>query len=83
MAEDNLPINNQHNVRYRANQSGAYRALLYNDDGCTALTAEKIVAIETPRLGIRYPIEYAVVNYPHQLKARDFGIGVEWSPGHF
>jgi hypothetical protein len=44
-------------------QSGAYRALLYNDDGCTALTAEKIVAIETPRLGIRYPTEYAVVNY--------------------
>jgi hypothetical protein len=57
-------------------QSGAYRALLYNDDGCTALTAEKIVAIETPRLGIRYPTEYAVVNYPHQLKARDFGIGL-------
>jgi hypothetical protein len=47
MAEDNFPINNQHNVRYRANQSGAYRALLYNDDGCTALTEEKIVAIET------------------------------------
>ena len=81
--KDNFPINNQHNVRYRANQSGAYRALLYNDDGCSALTEEKIVEIETPRLGIRYPTEYAVVNYPHQLKARDFGIGVEWSPGTF
>ena len=81
--KDNLPINNQHNVRYRANQSGAYRALLTNADGCTVLTEEKVVAIEAPRLGIAYPIEYAVVNYPHQLKARDFGIGAEWSPGTF
>lgn len=81
--KDNSPINNQHGVRYRANQSGAYRAWLFNDDGCIAKTEEKIVAIESPRLGINYPTEYAVVNYPHQLKARDFGIGVEWSPGTF
>jgi gliding motility-associated-like protein len=81
--KDNFPINNQHNVRYRANQSGTYRAILYNDQGCVALTAEKTVVIEAPRPGITYPIEYAVVNYPHQLKARDFGIGVEWSPGTF
>ncbi len=81
--KDNLPINNQLNVRYRATQSGAYRALLQNDMGCSALTEEKIVSIEIPRPGIRYPIEYAIVNYPHQLKARDFGIGVEWNPPTF
>ena len=81
--KDNLPINNQHNVRYRVTQSGAYRALLTNDMGCVALTEEKFVSIEVPRPGIRYPTEYAVVNYPHQLKARDFGIGVEWSPPLF
>ena len=81
--KDNLPINNQHNVRYRVTQSGTYRAFLYNDVGCSALTEEKIVSIEIPRPGLRYPIEYAVVNYPHQLKARDFGIGVEWSPATF
>jgi len=80
---DDSPINNQHNVRYRANQSGAYRARLSNDDGCVALTEEKVVAIETPRPGINYPTEYAVINYPQQLKARDFGIGVEWSPATF
>jgi gliding motility-associated-like protein len=81
--KDNLPINNQHNVRFRVTQSGTYRALLSNNVGCSALTEEKIVSIEVPRPGIRYPTEYAVVNYPHQLKARDFGIGVEWSPAIF
>ena len=80
---DNFPISNQHNVRYRANQSGNYRAILYNERGCIALTEEKTVSIEVPRPGINYPTEYAVVNYPHQLKARDFGIDVLWSPGTF
>ena len=80
---DNFPITGQHQVRYRANQSGNYRAILYNDRGCVALTEEKTVVIETPRPGITYPVEYAVVNYPHQLKARAFGIDVEWSPPTF
>ena len=81
--KDNFPVSNQHNVRFRVNQSGNYRALLYNNMGCVALTEEVTVLIEAPRPGIRYPIEYAVVNYPHQLKARDFGIGVEWNPATF
>jgi gliding motility-associated-like protein len=81
--KDNFPITGQHQVRYKANQSGNYRAVLYNDKGCVALTEEKTVIIETPRPGITYPIEYAVVNYPHQLKARAFGIDVEWSPPTF
>lgn len=80
---DNLPINGQTQVRYRANQSGNYRALLSNDKGCVALTEEKTVVIEIPRPGITYPVEYAVVNYPHQLKARTFGVGVEWNPPTF
>ena len=80
---DNFPITGQHQVRYKANQSGNYRAILYNDEGCVALTEEKTVIIETPRPGITYPVEYAVVNYPHQLKARAFGIDVEWSPPAF
>jgi len=81
--KDGLPINNQHRVRYRANQSGTYSAVLYNNVGCVALTEKKTVVIEVPRPGINYPTEYAVVNYPHQLKARDFGIGVEWNPPTF
>lgn len=80
---DNLPISGQNQLRFRATQSGSYRALLTNDKGCVALTEEKIVDIEIPRPGITYPVEYAVVNYPHQLKARAFGVGVEWDPPTF
>ena len=81
--KDNFPISNQNGIRYRVNQSGNYRAILYNAKGCVALTEEKTVLIESPKPGITYPIEYAVVNYPHQLKARAFGIGVEWNPPTF
>ena len=81
--KDNFPINGQNQIRYRANQSGKYRAVIYNEKGCVALTSEKIVLIETPRPGITYPVQYAVVNYPQQLKARTFGAGVEWSPPTF
>ena len=81
--KDGLPISGQNTIRYRANQSGTYQALLRNNDGCEALTSEKIVTIEAPRPGIRYPIAYAVSNYPQQLKARDFGVDVEWSPPTF
>ena len=81
--KDNFPINGQNGVFYRVTQSGNYRAIVSNNRGCTALTEEKTVVIEVPKPGITYPIEYAVVNYPHQLKARDFGIGVEWAPPTF
>jgi gliding motility-associated-like protein len=81
--KNNFPIGGQHNVSYRVNQSGTYRAILYNDKGCVALTSEKVVSIEIPAPGIRYPTEYAIVNYPHQLKARALGIDAEWSPAIF
>lgn len=81
--KDNFPINGQTGIRYRANQSGKYRALLTNDKGCTALTEEKTVLIETPKPGIRYPTAYAITNYPQQLNARTFGVDVEWSPPSF
>ena len=81
--KDNFPINGQNGVFYKVTQSGNYRAIVSNNRGCTALTEEKTVVIEIPKPGITYPIEYAVVNYPHQLKARDFGIGVEWAPPTF
>lgn len=81
--KDGLPVSGQTGVRYRANQSGTYQAVLQNSDGCVASTEEKTVLIETPQPGIRYPIEYAVSGYPQPLKARTFGIDVEWSPPTF
>lgn len=47
------------------------------------MTEEKTVVIESPQPGIRYPTEYAVSGYPQPLKARSFGIDVEWSPPTF
>ena len=43
--KDGLPISGQSNIRYRANQSGTYQAILFNSDGCVATTEEKIVNI--------------------------------------
>lgn len=77
---DNSPIFGQNQVRYRVNQSGAYRAMLFNNKGCVATTSEKNILIEIPRPGISYPVQYAVTNYPLQLNARTFGLNTEWSP---
>jgi gliding motility-associated-like protein len=48
-----------------------------------AQTEEKTVLIESPLPGITYPIAYAVVNYPQQLKARPIGVNAEWGPPTF
>jgi gliding motility-associated-like protein len=80
---DNSQINGANQVRFRATQSGVYSAILTNEKGCVAETSKKTVLIETPVPGITYPIEYAVANYPQQLKARTFGKEVEWSPATF
>jgi gliding motility-associated-like protein len=80
---DNSPVSGGNQVRYKANQSGVYSALLTNEKGCIAETSKKTVRIESPVPGITYPIEYAVTNYPQQLKARTFGVEVEWSPPTF
>lgn len=81
--KDNVPIPGQHSTRYRATQAGTYKAILFNNKGCVALTEEKVVVIEAPRPGIRYPTAFAVTNYPLQLQARTFGINVEWTPSTF
>jgi gliding motility-associated-like protein len=38
------------------------------------------VLIDIPRPGIAYPVEYAVINNPLDLKARTFGASVLWKP---
>ena len=81
--KDNIPINGQNKVRLQVTQSGSYRALLTNARGCSAFTPEQIVNIEEPKPGIRYPIQYAVSNYPLQLGARNFGTDYEWNPPTF
>jgi gliding motility-associated-like protein len=44
-------------------------------------TVKHIVVIDKPRNAVRYPVEYAVIDYPLTLEARQFGASVLWSPG--
>jgi gliding motility-associated-like protein len=39
--------------------------------------------IEKPRAALNYPVQYAVIEYPLTLQARNFGETVLWSPGNF
>jgi gliding motility-associated-like protein len=42
---------------------------------------KKNVAIDEPRPGVVYPVQYAVINYPLTLQARQFGETALWNPG--
>lgn len=39
------------------------------------------VFIDKPKTGINYSVQYAVINYPFGLEARQFGNSILWSPG--
>ena len=66
---------------YRATQTGEYYALLFNSDGCSTNTVKQNIVIDQPRPGINYPVEYAIIDVPFSLEARQFGDSVLWSPG--
>lgn len=67
--------------QYRVQQSGTYYATLYNSDGCTASTERQVIVIDEPRPGITYPTQFALAGVPLELKARQFGDNILWSPG--
>jgi gliding motility-associated-like protein len=71
------------NRRYRATQTGTYHAVLINSDGCTIETPPQSIVIDIPRKGIRYPDEYAVINFPLPLEARQFGSTIVWTPSTY
>lgn len=77
---NNSPIAGAAGNRYRARQSGTYHAVLYGKGDCLTETRREEITIEVPRPGIRYPDEYAVINIPIQLQARNFGVEVLWNP---
>lgn len=41
------------------------------------------LVVDKPRAGITYPVQYAVIDYPLTLQAREFGATAVWSPGTF
>ncbi len=77
---NNSAITGANQPRYRVGQTGVYYARMFSNEGCSLSTRQEQITIEVPRPGIRYPLQYAVLNYPVQLKARDFGVSYQWQP---
>jgi gliding motility-associated-like protein len=66
---------------YRIGRTGTYYAYLSNSDGCSIRSETKSIVIDDPRPGVTYPIEYAVIDLPLDLEARQFGDSAYWTPG--
>ena len=79
--KDNALINGATQSTYRAEQTGEYYALLFNNEGCTISTPKQTIVIDDPTPGITYPLQYAVVDLPLELTARQLGDSVTWNPG--
>ena len=79
--KDNIPVNGANQRSYKVTQSGSYYALLFNSQGCSITTPKQNIFIDKAKPGIRYPVQYAVINKPLTLQARQFGGTVLWSPG--
>lgn len=65
-------------------QAGTYTiSLTVNTDQCPSPlhVFTRNVVIDKPRPAFNYPIAYAVINYPLELEARNFGGSVLWTPG--
>jgi len=80
--KDDIPINGANQKEFRVNQSGNYYAVLINSFGCRIATSKQKILIDKPRPGIRYPTQYAVIDLPITLNARNFGVSAMWSPGN-
>ena len=81
--QDNTVVYGAVKPSLRATESGFYHALLTNKNGCMIRTRDQEIAIDDPTAGISYPIQYAVVDLPLDLSARQIGNSVLWSPGDF
>lgn len=73
-------INGAKDPIYRATSSGTYYAQLKNIDGCVVATQQKSIVIDKAKPPINYPVKYAVVDLPLNLKARQIGENVLWNP---
>ena len=77
---NDAPIGGANQPDYRVSRSGDYYAMLFNREGCSVATPTQKIVIDDPRPGITYPLQYAVVDLPLELEARNLGDSVLWSP---
>jgi gliding motility-associated-like protein len=78
--KDDRIINRANQTDCRITQTGSYYATLINNAGCIINTEKQNIIIDEPKPGIKYPVKYAVIDLPLELKAREFGDNVLWSP---
>ena len=81
--KNNVAISGAHQTSYRVTQSGTYYALLFNSDGCSIATPKQDIFIDKAKQPTRYAVQYAVVNTPLPLQARQIGASVLWNPGTY
>lgn len=79
--DDHGFINGATRTSYLVNETGSYHAILMNNDGCKIATKIQEIVIDDPTPSIRYPVQYAVIELPLDLKARKLGESVSWDPG--
>jgi gliding motility-associated-like protein len=79
--KDNGAISGANQEEYRVIKTGTYYAMLFNKEGCSITTAKQNILIDNPKPGINYPVQYAVIDLPLDLQARQFGSTALWSPG--
>src|SRR6185295_5123279 len=77
---DNAVISGANHPDFRVTRSGDYYAMLFNQEGCSIATATQKIIIDDPKPGITYPLQYAVLDLPLELEARNFGDTVLWNP---
>ena len=78
---DNSVINGADQKYYMVTQTGAYYAMLTDIAGCTIATRTQNIVIDDPIRGVNYPVQYAIIDLPLDLKARAIGDKILWSPG--
>lgn len=78
---ENSFLNNVDKTSLRVTETGLYHATLVNSDGCKISTRKQEIVIDDPTPGIAYPDEYALINLPLNLSARQFGETASWKPG--
>jgi gliding motility-associated-like protein len=78
---DGIPIKDATRNKLKVTQSGSYHAVLLSAEGCIIQTKDQPVLVDKARTGVTYPTEYAVINLPYVLEARDFGNEYLWNPG--
>ena len=78
--KDGIAIIGAGEKTYRATVTGTYYALLNNADGCKIISERQAIVIDRAKPGTTYPTEYAIINLPLELEARDIGDSILWNP---